>query len=79
MDISQKYRITRIQSTDHKKCSKQKGASKDASIPLRRGNKIITGDRGREEPGWEMGEGGEKGGKIRYGAGTGEKPREPGE
>ena len=55
------------------------GASKDASIPLRRGNKIITGDRGREEPGWEMGEGGEKGGKIRYGAGTGEKPREPGE
>ena len=56
-----------IQSTDHKKCSKQKGASKDASIPLRRGNKIITGGRGREGSGWERGGGRENGGRIRYG------------
>ena len=39
----------------------------DASILHRRENKIITGDRGREEPGRDKGWGGEKGGRIRYG------------
>jgi hypothetical protein len=34
---------------------------------FRRGNKIITGGRGREGPGWERGEEGKRGGRIRYG------------
>jgi hypothetical protein len=33
------------------KLNKKKGQSVDASIPLRRGNKIILGGRRREEPG----------------------------
>jgi hypothetical protein len=37
-----------IQLTDHMKFNKQKGLSEDASIPLRRGNEIIMGCRGRE-------------------------------
>jgi hypothetical protein len=37
--------------------NKKEGQSVDASIPLRRGNKIITGGKRREGPGW----GGEKG------------------
>jgi hypothetical protein len=36
------------------KFSKKKGPSEDASIPLRRGNKIIMGGR-EEEPGWVNG------------------------
>ena len=35
--------------------------SVDASILHRTGNKIITGSRGREEPGMERGEGGGRG------------------
>jgi hypothetical protein len=35
------------------KLNKKKGQSGDASIPLRRGNKIISRSRGREGPGWE--------------------------
>jgi hypothetical protein len=50
VDISRKYRNPRIQPIDHKKCKKQKGLNEDASIPLRRGKKIITGGRGREGP-----------------------------
>jgi hypothetical protein len=43
-----------------------------------RGNKIITGGRGRERPRWEREDGGRKGGQLGMGA-TGEKPRESGE
>jgi hypothetical protein len=39
-----------IQPTDHKKFNKKEGSSEDTLIPLRRWNKIITGDRGREGP-----------------------------
>jgi hypothetical protein len=46
------YRIPRI-------VTSRKAQKKDASIPLRRGKKIIMGCRGREGPGLEMG--GEKG------------------
>ena len=35
------------------KPNKKGGPSVDASIPLRRGNKIIMGGRGREGPGWQ--------------------------
>jgi hypothetical protein len=38
----------------------------DASISLRRGNKIIKGSRGREGPGCERGKKGERGNWIRY-------------
>ena len=38
---------------------KKKAQSVDASILHRRGNKIITGGRGREGPGRKRGEGGE--------------------
>jgi hypothetical protein len=41
-----------IQPTDHKKFNKKEGPSEDASNILRRGNKIIIGDRERERPGW---------------------------
>jgi hypothetical protein len=40
-----------IQSTDHKELNKKKSPSEDASIPLRRGKKIIMGGREREGPG----------------------------
>ena len=39
--------MPRIESTDYK-CNKQKGPSEDASIPLRRGKKIIMGGRRRD-------------------------------
>ena len=39
-----------IQSIDHMKLNKKEGLSEDTSIPLRRGNKIITDDRGRVVP-----------------------------
>jgi hypothetical protein len=38
----------------------------DASVLLRRGNKIIMGGKGKEGSGRERGEGGKRGGKIRY-------------
>jgi hypothetical protein len=50
-----------IHLTDPKKL-KKKGPSEDASIPLRRGDKITTRGRGREGPGWERGGGRESGG-----------------
>jgi hypothetical protein len=46
--LDKKYRKPRIQPTDCKKFNKQKGPGKDASIPLRKGKKIIIGGRGRE-------------------------------
>jgi hypothetical protein len=38
----------------------------DTSIPLRKGNKIMMGGRGKEGPVWERG-GEREGGRIRYG------------
>jgi hypothetical protein len=40
-----------IQFTDHMKLNKKEGPSIDTSIPLRKGDKIITRGRGREGPG----------------------------
>jgi hypothetical protein len=52
--------------TDPKKLKQKEEKSKGVSIPLRRGNKIITGGRRREGLGWERWRG--KGGvRIRYG------------
>jgi hypothetical protein len=42
------YRIPTIQSTEHKKDNKQKSPSEEASIPLGREKKTITGGRGRD-------------------------------
>ena len=50
-----------------RKLNKKEGPSVDASIPLRRGNKIITRCRERKGPVWEREMGGGKGCKIRYG------------
>jgi hypothetical protein len=49
------------------KLNKKEGPSVYASIPLRMGNKIITEGRGKEDPGWERGEGRKEKGHIRYG------------
>jgi hypothetical protein len=52
-----------IQPTDHKKFNKKEGPSEAASIPLKRGNKIIMGRRnliGRGEEIREAGSGMEK-------------------
>ena len=56
-----------IQFTDNMKLNKKEGPSVDASIPLRRGNKIIMGVRRKEGPRWERRRGKGKGGRIRYG------------
>jgi hypothetical protein len=37
--------------------NKKEGLTKDASIPLRRENKIIIGGTGREGSGWDRGKG----------------------
>jgi hypothetical protein len=42
-----------IQLKDHIKLNKKEGHSVNASIPLRTGNQINMGDRGREASGWE--------------------------
>jgi len=55
-----------IKLTDHMMLNMKKGPSEDASVPLSRRNKIIMGDRGRERPGWEMGGGGKRCGRITY-------------
>ena len=49
-----------IQPTNRMELKKKEDQSVNSSIPYRRGNKIITGDRGREEPGRERGGRGEK-------------------
>jgi hypothetical protein len=49
-----------IHLTDHMKLKKE-DQPVDASILLRRRNKIITGSRGREGPGRERGGGGKRG------------------
>jgi hypothetical protein len=48
------------------KLNKKEGSNEDASIPLRRRNKIITGGRGKEGSGWVRGTGRERH-RIRYG------------
>jgi hypothetical protein len=67
-----------INPTDCKKLNKKECPSEDASIPLRRGNKIIMEAEGVGQ-GWEK-----EGSKGNKGAGssmdeTEEKPRGPGE
>ena len=51
-----------IQLTDHMKFKKKEDQSVDASVLLRRGNKIIMGGRGREGTGRERGGGGREAG-----------------
>ena len=46
----QKYKIPRIQPTDHKKCNKQKCPSEEVSIPVGR----EKAEGGKEGP-WEVG------------------------
>ena len=60
--------MSRIQSTELKKDSKPMGPSEDASIPLGREKKEITGveGKGREECGCERGQGEERRNMIRY-------------
>jgi hypothetical protein len=66
--LAQNLRIPTIQVTDHMKLNKKEDQSVDASVLLRRGNKIITGGRGREGPGQEKRGGGEMGqDRVRYG------------
>ena len=43
-----RYKIPRIQSTELKKINKSIGPNEDASVPLGRKKKAITGDRGKE-------------------------------
>ena len=57
--LAKKYRIPMIQPIDHKQYNKMEGPSEDASIPLRRGNKIIVAGRGKRNLG-SRGEGREK-------------------
>jgi hypothetical protein len=65
-----------IQHTAYVKFNKKEGPSVDASIPLRRGNKISMGSRGKKGPGWEWG-GEQKWGQNQICRETGEKPRGP--
>ena len=64
------YKILRTQFTELK-VNELKGPSEDASIPLRREKKAISGGIEREGSGWEKGGGGEKGNMIRYWVGGG--------
>jgi hypothetical protein len=59
--LVQKLGIPRIKLTDPIKFNKKEGQSVDASMSLRRENKIIIAGRGRERFG------GRKGGRIKYG------------
>ena len=68
MIFVKKYRIPRIQPTYHKNFHKQESTNEDDSIPLTRRNNITTEGRGREGPGWEMGNE-EVGNRNRYRAG----------
>ena len=43
------YNIPMIYPTDHKKLNKKEGPSEHASVSPRRRNKIVMGDRYREE------------------------------
>ena len=50
MDISQKSRITKTQTTGFRNVSKTKDPSEDASVPLGREKKAVTGGREMEGP-----------------------------
>ena len=54
--LAQKLRIATIQLTNHMEFKKKEDQSVDASILLRRWNKIITGGSRREGPERERGE-----------------------
>ena len=56
-----------IQFTDHMKLKRKEDQRVDASVLLRRGNKIIKGSRGWEGLGRKRRGGGEKRSRIRYG------------
>ena len=67
MILAQNLRRAIIQHTDHMKLKKEEYRSLDASILLRRGNKINMGDRGSEGHGKERGGGWKKSrDRIRY-------------
>ena len=57
MDVRKKLRIPTIQLTDHMKLKKKEDQSVDASVLLRKWNKIITGGRGWEGLWRKRGEG----------------------
>ena len=67
-----------LHSTDSKKLNKKEGPSEDASILLRRGDKIIMGGR---ERGWDLDEerAGSENGQDQIWRETGKMPRGPGE
>jgi hypothetical protein len=48
--LAKRYRMPKIHPIDPKKLNKREDTTKHASIPLRRGNKIIMGGRGKERP-----------------------------
>jgi hypothetical protein len=80
--LAKKYRTPMIQLTDCIKFYKKEGPSEDATIPLRRGKKIIMVGRWREGSGGGRGNRAEKrvtGSHMGRGAETEEKPRGPGE
>jgi hypothetical protein len=67
-----------MQSTELNKVNKPKGPNDDASIPLGREKKAITGGRGRKGSGWETGVGGKTRNMISYGGGgAGKQGRNP--
>ena len=51
--LAQKLRILKVQFIEHVKLKKKEDQSVDASVLLRRGNKIFTGVTRREGPGRE--------------------------
>lgn len=64
--LAKKYKISTIHPTDPKMLNKKEGPHDDAPIPFSRGNKIITGGRGRERGGeGKRGEGSDLGGDRR--------------
>jgi hypothetical protein len=64
--LAQKLGITKIQFTDDMKLRKKEKQNVDASVLLRRGNKIQKIEGSRDLGGSEEGEGGKRG-KIKYG------------
>ena len=48
--LAKRYRISMVEPKDRMKFNKKEGSSQDASISLRRGNKLMMGGRRREGP-----------------------------
>jgi hypothetical protein len=63
-----------IELTDCMKFNMKDGLNEDASVPFRMGKRIVMESRGREGPGWEKKDGGERGEGSVMGV-TREKPR----